>query len=567
MRPQQTLQRRFFRLAALGALASTLACQPSPAQGQASPVPAAEPIRGMIGVGTWTTQAEFKDIKVTRASLKPGSAPETLFASDFSKGLTGWKANSFPISGNEGFLIIFGSPGDDTKSWWNIGGFNNTVSTLEMPGVVVPEVPGKVETGRWHDLRVELRGTDIRCYFDGALLHDTKRIRDAAERNARIQQILSSPGFRLLNAEEQSQLRTLFSRPVYLGRAAVATFGAMPGSGTFSRLNPLQQWMVIRKVGCNRLTWQAGEGFDDIAPDRKQAIVNAMDEAVMLYNSLGIFDHHLTANNSPGIPTADGNINGQIRFGGQFNNRAALHEIGHCLGIGQHEKWGQLMVDGVWTGPNAKALLAELDGAGAVLHGDKMHFWPYGLNQDSEASPENNRRHVRMVAALRRDMGIHSFQQKLFTIAVPSGAYRLTPRHAPGKALAVQGNNPDNGAFLVIWDANGQDAQKFLLDLQDDATYRIRTALPGNRAVELPNGETNNGTQIQLWDDNGNPSQRWYLIPLDDTWFKIAPKSNINRSMDVDNLGTENGTFAQIWDYQENLNQQWKLTPVAPTPQ
>ena len=46
------------------------------------------------------------------------------------------------------------------------------------------------------------------------------------------------------------------------------------------------------------------------------------------------------------------------------------------------------------------------DGPGAVGNSDGTHFWPYGLNHDSESSTENNRRHVLMVAALRRDMGI-----------------------------------------------------------------------------------------------------------------------------------------------------------------
>ena len=39
---------------------------------------------GAIGVGTWRTQAEFKDIKVTRGD-------ETLFACDFADGTKGWK--------------------------------------------------------------------------------------------------------------------------------------------------------------------------------------------------------------------------------------------------------------------------------------------------------------------------------------------------------------------------------------------------------------------------------------------------------------------------------------------
>lgn len=40
--------------------------------------------RGRIGVGTWNTKAEFKDIRVK-------SGDRTLFESNFSKGMSGWK--------------------------------------------------------------------------------------------------------------------------------------------------------------------------------------------------------------------------------------------------------------------------------------------------------------------------------------------------------------------------------------------------------------------------------------------------------------------------------------------
>lgn len=46
------------------------------------------------------------------------------------------------------------------------------------------------------------------------------------------------------------------------------------------------------------------------------------------------------------------------------------------------------------------------DGEDATLSADRMHFWPYGLNFDNESSKENDVRHVKRVAALRKDMGI-----------------------------------------------------------------------------------------------------------------------------------------------------------------
>jgi alpha-L-arabinofuranosidase len=160
---------------------------------------------GMIGVGTWNTQAEFKDIKVTKNGA-------TLFASDFSKNIAGWDTtrgkweaadgvlrqsgdeadvravtgdrtwSDYTLSlkarktgGKEGVLIIFQSSGDWAKSWWNIGGMDNTRHQLEIEDVPQAPVPGSLETGRWYDIRVELSGVSIKCYLDGKLVHDVKR--------------------------------------------------------------------------------------------------------------------------------------------------------------------------------------------------------------------------------------------------------------------------------------------------------------------------------------------------------------------------------------------------------
>jgi hypothetical protein len=386
---------------------------------------------------------------------------------------------------------------------------------------------------------------------------------DAAERSARFQQLMYAPGFSLLNAQERQRLRDLAARSVYIGAAARATFSAMPGSLTLAALGPAEQAAVIRRVNRNCLTWNLGWGFDGIDPARRQAIIDAMDGAVMLYNSLGLFEKHITANNSPGTPTADANYDGQIRFGGSYSYRVALHEMSHCLGAGTYWSWGQLMVNGQWTGQYTNTQLSRFDGAGAVLHGDTMHFWPYGLNYDNEYTVENARRHVLIVAALRRDMGIATFDLAGAT-DVAGGIYRLTPRHAKTSALDVLNANPGNGAQIDIRAWSGADSQKFRLDLQQDGSYRIRTILTGNRCVELPSGITDNGTKTRLWDDNGNAAQRWYLTPMGDGWYKISPKNNVYKSMDVDGISTADGALVQSWDYWDGFGQQWFLTMLVP---
>jgi alpha-L-arabinofuranosidase len=159
---------------------------------------------GAIGVGTWRTRAEFKDIKVTRGN-------EMLFTCDFADGTNGWRLhggnwaveagalqqkglaeNVRAFAGNkawsnytyslkarkrggaEGFLIPFLVKEENTKAWWNIGGWGNTRHAIEMEGIAGNDVPGSIETGRWYDIRIEVRGANVKCLLDGKLVHDVK---------------------------------------------------------------------------------------------------------------------------------------------------------------------------------------------------------------------------------------------------------------------------------------------------------------------------------------------------------------------------------------------------------
>ena len=162
---------------------------------------------GRIGVGTWNTQAEFKDIQVTRNG-------QTLFASDFSEGTNGWsmsrgrwdvvdgalrqtaqQENVFALAGDptwsdytltlkarklaggEGFLILFQTSDASRPTWWNLGGWGNTQHGLEFAGAAGERVSGSIETGRWYDVRVEVNGAEVKCHLDGKLVQQATRTR------------------------------------------------------------------------------------------------------------------------------------------------------------------------------------------------------------------------------------------------------------------------------------------------------------------------------------------------------------------------------------------------------
>ena len=165
--------------------------------------PDAKPVvvEGQIGVGTWDSTAEFKDVRVEKDG-------QVLYASDFAKGTEGWRPDrgrwavedgvyrqtrrgqglsylgdetwtdytltlkARKLSGGEGFLIVFGRKGAD-RYWWNLGGWGNGQHAIEFnQNPVGRPVQGRIEDNRWYDVKVELSGRRIRCSLDGQLIHD-----------------------------------------------------------------------------------------------------------------------------------------------------------------------------------------------------------------------------------------------------------------------------------------------------------------------------------------------------------------------------------------------------------
>ena len=133
----------------------------------------------------------------------------------------------------------------------------------------------------------------------------------------------------------------------------------------------------------------------------------AMDKAIWYYEN---YTTNLRGKRqvlySPGTPTADANFQGPVRFGGSCNTRVAMHELMHTFGVGTTSQWQKLMKDGVFTGRHATEQMRAITGdPGAVVHGDNQHFWPYGLNYDTEVKSDDDLiRHCLMVSAIRKDL-------------------------------------------------------------------------------------------------------------------------------------------------------------------
>jgi alpha-N-arabinofuranosidase len=162
------------------------------------------PAAGRIGLGVFQTAAEFKDVRVERAG-------ETLAQADFSSDNKGWsveggswgiKEDAFQqtdpkgtgralfgdskwsdytltlrarkMAGNEGFLIVVRDNPAGGRVQWNIGGWGNKLHGIQtMLGAqeqIIDQTPGSIESGRWYDIKVSLKGPALECYLDGKLV-------------------------------------------------------------------------------------------------------------------------------------------------------------------------------------------------------------------------------------------------------------------------------------------------------------------------------------------------------------------------------------------------------------
>jgi alpha-L-arabinofuranosidase len=169
------------------------------------PAPEAYHVAGGVGLQTWRTQAEFRDLRVevdgrdvtpanpewrtVRGAWRPevGTVAQSQLGEDaraILKGVDLAGANRYTVrvkarktGGNEGFILMFQNRDDDNFLMWNVGGWGNTMHGFERGvggarSVVGNQVQGAVETGRWYDLRIEGDGPHVRAYLDDKLVQE-----------------------------------------------------------------------------------------------------------------------------------------------------------------------------------------------------------------------------------------------------------------------------------------------------------------------------------------------------------------------------------------------------------
>lgn len=158
---------------------------------------------GNLGFGSWNTQVEFKDVKVTGKdgtaanldlnnatdqkgtwTLKDGVLSQTSSETPSRYIVDGFSSNHFTleckvrkVGGDEGFFLYFGlSQGAKQGYVYNVAGWNNQTTAVESVsdgrtgGVVSKRVSQSLENDRWYDVKLVVAPQKSELYMDGKLI-------------------------------------------------------------------------------------------------------------------------------------------------------------------------------------------------------------------------------------------------------------------------------------------------------------------------------------------------------------------------------------------------------------
>lgn len=159
---------------------------------------------GGIGVGTWRTQAEFRNIRVSSkgkdllnwngsngaGDWKPAGGEWSIQDGAYRQmdigencraliGDSSWTDYTLTlqarkIGGREGFLIWVRAKDTGNYIQCNFGGWDDRENAIQVSmdgsqSEATPRTRGSIDSGRWYDIRVEVAGSKVRCYLDNKL--------------------------------------------------------------------------------------------------------------------------------------------------------------------------------------------------------------------------------------------------------------------------------------------------------------------------------------------------------------------------------------------------------------
>ena len=144
---------------------------------------------------------------------------------------------------------------------------------------------------------------------------------------------------------------------------------------------------------------------------------------------------------------------------------------------------------------------------------------------------------------------------------IENGLYTISSALNQNKVLNLKNGDITNYNDIQLYDFNGTDAQKWLINYIGNGLYTIKPYASINYSVDVYNGSHNIGTKIQLFKYNNSNAQKWIIKDLNDGYFSIISICN-NLNVDVAGANTANGSKIQLYTSNNTNAQKFQFNPV-----
>ena len=138
--------------------------------------------------------------------------------------------------------------------------------------------------------------------------------------------------------------------------------------------------------------------------------------------------------------------------------------------------------------------------------------------------------------------------QGVIPAKIVEGLYILHPKCAPNSALDVADWNPENGANLQIWETTKDVNQVFYIKRENG--YYVLQSEFSKKMVDVAGGVFASQTNVQLYEANGSDAQKWIITDAGNGYYMLIPYGNQNLALDVTWGVNTNG--ANMWLYEKN---------------
>ncbi len=146
-----------------------------------------------------------------------------------------------------------------------------------------------------------------------------------------------------------------------------------------------------------------------------------------------------------------------------------------------------------------------------------------------------------------------------YLIGINDGSYRMVPRHAQTRTMALRGRSTSSGTQVEQQFWAGGDWQRWTTQNLGSGQFRIYPAGNPGLSLTIENGSTADGAKAILQPYTGASHQKFTFTSTGMGFVRLAPVHAPSMALDVDASGTGAGAAIQQWTYLGGNNQQWRF--------